>query len=130
MDTKGGDGLMIQGIFETHVHVRDLEAANEFYENQLGLKKVLTLTDRKVIFFEFPNQSQIFGIWEKTEEEWTRSHFAFEVNVSRLKSGITWLNNKGIEAVESFGLEPLEPIVHTWVPMASIYFKDPDGNSL
>ncbi|WP_235848954.1 MULTISPECIES: VOC family protein [Bacillaceae] len=121
---------MIQGIFETHVHVRDLEAANEFYENQLGLKKVLTLTDRKVIFFEFPNQSQIFGIWEKTEEEWTRSHFAFEVNVSRLKSGITWLNNKGIEAVESFGLEPLEPIVHTWVPMASIYFKDPDGNSL
>jgi len=36
-----------------------------------------------------------------------------------------------IKSTENFfGLKPIEPVVHTWMPAASVYFRDPDGNSL
>ncbi|MDQ0255176.1 catechol 2,3-dioxygenase-like lactoylglutathione lyase family enzyme [Evansella vedderi] len=119
---------MIKGIFETHVHVCNLERAKGFYEDKLGLKRVLELDDRRVVFYEMPNGVQIFGVWEIGEEKWTRSHFAFEV--SSIEEATDWLKSRGIEPVVSFGLEPVEPVVHTWVPMACVYFQDLDGNSL
>ena len=30
----------------------------------------------------------------------------------------------------AFGKEPKEPIVHTWMPAAAVYFRDRDGNGL
>lgn len=119
---------MIRGIFETHVHVRDLERAKSFYEGNLGLTRVLELFERRCVFYEMPNGKQIFGVWEVEEERWTRSHFAFEV--TSIHDIINWLTNRGIQPVAAFGLKPTEPLVHTWVPMACVYFEDPDGNSL
>lgn len=34
-----------------------------------------------------------------------------------------------IRPKEAFGRPPLEPIVHTWVPAAALYFDDPDGKA-
>ena len=33
----GGEYIMIQSIYETHLHVRNLEKAIDFYQNKLGL---------------------------------------------------------------------------------------------
>lgn len=41
-----------------------------------------------------------------------------------------WLKEREIEPIPSFGKEPIEPIVHTWMPAAAIYFHDPDHNEL
>ncbi|MEH7361646.1 VOC family protein, partial [Priestia megaterium] len=48
-----------------------------------------------------------------------------------IHEALTWLRSKGIEPEEtSFGKPQTEPIVHTWMPAACVYFNDPDGNSL
>ncbi|AIW84466.1 glyoxalase [Bacillus mycoides] len=38
---------MIQNIYETHLHVRDLEKAIDFYQNKLGLALARKLSKRK-----------------------------------------------------------------------------------
>ncbi len=121
---------MIQGIYETHVHVRNIAQAKEFYEEKLGLKPELEIKGRGVVFYSLSMSGQVLGIWEKSAEEWKKSHFAFKINFGEIKQATNWLKNRGIETREAFGLKPIEPLVHTWGPMASIYFLDPDGNSL
>ena len=104
---------MIKSIYETHVQVRNLENSIEFYR-RLGLTFVHKIEERRCAFFFVGEQKQMLGLWETDEKELKRSHFAF-----------------GIEPEEtSFGKPQIEPIVHTWMPAACVYFNDPDGNSL
>ena len=42
---------MIQNIYETHLHVRNLEKAINFYQNKLGLTLARKLSKRRVAFF-------------------------------------------------------------------------------
>ncbi|MBU9713931.1 VOC family protein [Evansella tamaricis] len=119
----------IQGIFETHVQVTNLEKAKSFYGESLELKQVLELPERRVVFYEL-NDTQIFGIWEVEKGEWHHSHFAFHVSLPFMTRATSWLKERNIKPLESFGLQPKEPLVHTWLPMVSIYFKDSDGNTL
>ncbi len=42
---------MIQSIYETHLHVRNLEKAIAFYQNKLGLALARKLSKRRVAFF-------------------------------------------------------------------------------
>lgn len=42
---------MIQSIYETHLHVRNLEKAIDFYQNKLGLTVAKKLLKRRVAFF-------------------------------------------------------------------------------
>ncbi|MBM7097438.1 VOC family protein [Bacillus sp. H-16] len=121
---------MINGIYETHADVRNLKEARAFYEEQLGLTPSLVMEERGVIFYTPGGSGQVFGIWEKPEVEWKKSHFAFQIPVEDMKAAISWLKDREIVAKQAFGLDPTEPLVHTWVPMASVYFEDPDGNLL
>ena len=41
---------MIQNIYETHLHVRNLEKAINFYQNKLGLTLARKLSKRRVAF--------------------------------------------------------------------------------
>jgi lactoylglutathione lyase len=118
-------------LFEAHLNTVNLEKAIQFYE-KLGLKMVHKIEERRVAFFRFGKQQkmdQMIGIWE-TKEPVTRKHIAFGVNYEEICDAIDWLKDREIEATEDFGLAPIEPLVHTWVPAASVYFLDPDGNSL
>ncbi len=124
--------MMTGKLYETHIHVRNLEAAIEFYES-LGMPLAYKLESRRVAFFWFgdPNEKQqTLGVWEVEAEQWTSRHFAFETSPEQLLQAKEWLRERHIEPVSSFGLAPLEPIVHCWMPAASLYFRDPDGNSL
>ena len=53
-----------------------------------------------------------------------RSHIAFRVGADKIDGIIAKLRAAGIAARDP------EPVVHCWMPAASIYFDDPDGHSL
>jgi lactoylglutathione lyase len=121
---------MIQTIYETHLQVKDLERSIQFYQT-LGLPLAHKIEARRCAFFYVGQHRQMLGLWEvPKDQEVKRSHFAFGVELDDLMNANAWLQSKGIEPVGSFGKEPIEPLVHTWMPAASVYFHDPDGNSL
>lgn len=122
---------MIKCLYETHLEVSNLEKSIEFYE-KIGIKLVNKIEARRVAFFFIGEQNQMLGLWETEKgKEVKTGHFAFGVNLDDLEKSIDWLKEKGILPTENFfGRKPIEPIVHTWMPAASVYFNDPDNNSL
>ncbi|MCM3737829.1 VOC family protein [Bacillus cytotoxicus] len=123
---------MIKNIYETHLHVRDIERAIDFYQNKLGLKLARRLPERKVVFFWIgEDRQQMLGLWEKPKNATIQlNHFAFGVELEFLKRSKTWLEDRGIEVIGSQGKGNEEPIVQSWMPTASVYFLDYDGNKL
>ncbi len=121
---------MIQGLFETHVLVTNLEQSALFYEN-LGLQFAHYEEKRRVKFYWIGKPGQaMLGVWEVPAEKWQRRHFAFQVELDDLKRSVSYLKEKGIK-VRSFsndGTEDLE--VAAWMPAVTIFFEDLDGNSL
>jgi lactoylglutathione lyase len=118
-------------LFEAHLNTTNLERTIKFYE-KLGLQMVYKIEERRVAFFRFGKEQkmdQMLGIWETTKPV-TSKHIAFGVSYEEICGAIEWLKDRGMEATEDFGLAPIEPLVHTWMPAASVYFLDPDGNSL
>ncbi|WP_108670525.1 VOC family protein [Peribacillus acanthi] len=119
-------------LFETHVKTKNLEEAVAFYQN-LDLELAYFLKERRAAFFWLGDpaiKEQMLGVWEVPEDKFVPSHFAFYVSYEELLNVPDYLMKKGIELRPDFGLDTSEPIVHTWMPSASYYFKDIDGNSL
>lgn len=129
---KGGMNIMIQSIYETHLHVRNLEKAINFYQNKLGLSLAKKLLKRRVAFIWVgENKKQMLGLWEvHANEDFVMKHFAFRVDLGFLKTSKLWLEERGIEVIGSQGKGNEEPIVQRWMPAASVYFLDCDGNKL
>ena len=124
--------MMTNHLYETHIKTKDLKRSIEFYE-RLGMKLAHIGKTRKAAFLWFGNseeKKQMLGIWEVPLEKYVDSHFAFGVSLEEITNAISWLKERNIEPRPDFGLEPIEPIIHTWMPAASVYFYDPDGNSL
>ena len=74
---------MIQSIYETHLHVKNLEKAIDFYQNKLGLI-LAKLSERRVAFLWVgENKEQMLGLWEvHSNEDFEMKHFAFRVDVA------------------------------------------------
>ncbi|MDZ5474495.1 VOC family protein [Bacillus sp. 31A1R] len=118
-------------LYEAHLMTSDLERSIQFYK-RLGFTLDYVIEERRVAFFflgDVESKENLLGIWE-TDKEVPRRHIAFSISLDDLKNSIDWLKEKGIKAEESFGLPGTEPMVHAWMPAASVYFSDPDGNSL
>ncbi|AZN43515.1 VOC family protein [Paenibacillus albus] len=121
---------MIQNLYETHIQVQDLQASIAFYKD-LGLELSLVIEERRVAFFYIGKDRQLLGVWEvPAGTEVRKRHFAFGTDLENLEKSIEWLRAKGLSPVPVFGRDPVEPIVHTWMPAAAVYFNDPDGNEL
>ncbi|MDX8365566.1 VOC family protein [Cytobacillus sp. IB215665] len=119
-------------LYETHVKTKNLDKAISFYK-KLGMDLAYTITDRRVAFFWFDKnhkKEQMLGVWEVSDVDFNKSHFAFRISYEDMLNAREWLLDRRISPRAAFGLESTEPIVHTWVPTASLYFYDPDGNSL
>jgi lactoylglutathione lyase len=119
-------------LYETHIQTRNLEEAITFYTN-LGFELAYLINKRRVAFFwlgDVNKKEHTLGIWEVKQEHFHSSHFAFHVNYDELVNVPSFLADKGIELRPAFGLDCSEPVVHAWVPAASYYFLDSDGNSL
>jgi catechol 2,3-dioxygenase-like lactoylglutathione lyase family enzyme len=130
---KQGVDIMMPGtLYETHIYTTNLDASIAFYQ-KLGLDLAYVIPERKVAFFWFdPNnrKDQMLGIWELPQDKMRKNHFAFKVDYEGIKNSVQWLKARGIESVSAFGHEEKEPVVLTWMPAASLYFHDPDGNEL
>ncbi|SDT24766.1 Predicted lactoylglutathione lyase [Paenibacillaceae bacterium GAS479] len=121
---------MINNLYETHIQVKNLETSIEFYKT-LGLELCNLIESRRVAFFYIGENKQLLGVWEvPSGQEVMKRHFAFGTDLNQLLTSIEWLKERGIEPLEKFGKEPVEPIVHPWMPAAAVYFYDPDGNEL
>lgn len=122
---------MIRKLYETHIEVSDLARSIEFYRG-LGLDLAYEVPSRKVAFFWIGEPgAHMLGVWEVTEgRPPARRHFAFGVDEEDIRHAREWLAERGIETRNAFGKDGSEPMVHSWMPAAAIYFDDPDGNSL
>jgi len=118
---------MIKGLYEAHLQVKDLTRSIEFYQ-KIGLKLAYR-EDEAAFMWVVPRQSWI-GLWQSNVPGIATSHLAFWIDYADMKGAITWLRDRGIEPVEFKGLKPLEPIARPSQANCSVYFDDPDGNSL
>ncbi|MGG2093416.1 VOC family protein [Bacillus sp. S13(2024)] len=122
---------MIKGLYEAHLPVSNLQNSIAFYR-ELGLK--LAWCDENTAFFWIEEGKSWLGLWEGNEYE-TRyhpslRHIAFRVSYEDLKESLKWLDSIQVEAVPFGNRKSIEPFIRPHQGNASVYFNDPDGNSL
>lgn len=122
---------VIEGLFETHLDVLDLERARHFYEEVIGLELAYLETKRRIAFYRFgKNQAYMLGVWEKPTEGKHRGHFAFRVSPEKMLEIHEHLKTTGLKPRNFLEDDTGELYVFPWLPAVSVYFEDPDGNSL
>lgn len=122
---------MIKGLYEAHLPVKNLEISMEFY-GKLGLK--FAWRDEETVFFWIEEGRSWLGLWQGEEYQTpyhpSLRHIAFDVSYEDLKKSLTWLESIQVEAVPFGRRTSVEPFIRPHQGNASVYFKDPDGNSL
>jgi catechol 2,3-dioxygenase-like lactoylglutathione lyase family enzyme len=123
---------MIQGIYETHIPVADLNRSIDFYKNLLQSGPALIDQDRRIAFFWVgQNKNSMLGLWEKPANECTVRHFAFHCSVDDIIShGRKFLIDNGLRTYNFLRDGSVDPVVFPWMPAVSLYFDDPDGHWL
>lgn len=123
---------MIDGLYETHLVVDDLDTQMGFYGDKLGFELGKHDEDRGIAFYFIPGGNEsMLGLWENEPSEaphFAAGHFALRVDEADIPSMIAFLEQRGIEAKGMYGCSPEEPIVQPWIPAANAYFDDPEGN--
>ncbi|WP_459501422.1 VOC family protein [Bacillus sp. C1] len=122
---------MIKGLYEAHLPVRNLDISIPFYES-LGLK--LYKRYETTAFLWIVEEQSWLGLWEgeeyKTPYHPSLRHIAFQVDFEFLHASIQWLQDRNIDPVPFGNRNTIEPFVRPGQGNASVYFKDPDDNSI
>lgn len=126
---------MIEGLFETHINVTDLDRSIEFYTGVLGLELGRREEDRRVAFLWIGERGAMggamLGLWEKPPGQVVPQHFAFRTSVENVvERSVAWLKDRGLPCRNFLHDGTERPMVFAWMPAVSIYFPDPDGHSL
>jgi len=129
---------LFRGLYETHLHVANLERAMRFYGEVLGLELGLKETERRAALYWVGNsRGSMLGLWE--EPPWAPAdagnrivpqHLAFELAFEDLQSAIARMKQQRVDVRDFFDRVTDEPSVFGWMPAASIYFNDVDGHLL
>jgi lactoylglutathione lyase len=125
--------IRIRGLFEAHLTVRDYERSITFYRDVIGLEVGLEQPERPAAFFWVGGRGRsMLGLFASASagRRPTPHHVAFELTLEDLLAALKRLQ---FASVAAFGAsrEPItEPIVFPWMPAASLFFEDPDGNVL
>lgn len=122
---------MIRGLYEAHLPVKNLEVSIEFY-TRLGLK--FAWRDDDTAFFWIEEGKSWIGLWEGEEYQTSYHpslrHIAFQVTYDDLKQSLQWLESIQVKAVPFGRRSTIDPFIRPNQGNASVYFDDPDGNSL
>lgn len=123
---------MIEGLFETHINVADLERAMRFYEDILGLELGHLDQKRRVALYWVGGRGEaMLGLWEKPAEAIRPQHYAFRASADDiLERSVSFLKERGLTPHNFLNDGSEHPIVFGWMPALAIYFRDPDGHSL
>ncbi|MFD0620969.1 VOC family protein [Paenibacillus sp. GCM10027629] len=123
---------MIRGLYETHLPVRSLAVSIPFYE-RLGLTFARWQGEHTAFLWIEKGKSWL-GLWEgeqvNTPYHASLRHIAFTTTYEDLRHAAVWLRSMQIEPVIFPGQATGDPVVRPNQGNASIYFDDPDGNSL
>jgi lactoylglutathione lyase len=122
----------IRDLFEAHLTVGDLERSMAFFGDTLGLKLARVFPDRRAAFFWIGGPgSSMLGLWETGSAPQRMSlHVAFKVELADLLNAPQRLRAVNVAPLDFAGNPTDEPVVLAWMPAASLYFHDPDGNLL
>ncbi len=122
---------MIQGLYETHIQVRDLAKSVAFYTEVLGLRVAHRDPTRPIVFLWIgAGKDYMLGLWQE-ETNFQPRHFAFRADKEDiLNYAVDYLKTRDLTPYNFLkdGIEA--PMVFAWMPALAIYFNDPDGNQL
>jgi len=126
----------VKGLGEVSIWVKDLDSMHRFYEEVVGLE--VLRRDESFVFFKvaagYGGHTQNLALFEA-------SNIMFLDNKSvRLNSQETTLHHIALNiALEDFESEKMRleglglkvnATVHEWLHVRSLYFPDPEGNTL
>jgi lactoylglutathione lyase len=122
----------VQGLFEAHLTVADLDRAVQFYRDVVGLSVALEVPERGAAFFWIAERGKaMLGIWSLRSMPMGLSlHVAFRVSLEGVLDACRRLRVLGVTPLSFFAEETDEPSVIGWMPAAAVYFRDPDGHLL
>jgi catechol-2,3-dioxygenase len=117
----------IKGLGEVSIRVKDLDAMYKFYEEVVGLE--LLRREESFVFFKvaegYGGHTQNLALFEAgeelSEEKTTLHHIALNVSLEDFESEKRRLEDLGLR---------VNATVHEWLHVRSLYFPDPEGNSL
>jgi catechol 2,3-dioxygenase-like lactoylglutathione lyase family enzyme len=122
------------GFYEVFLPVTDVDRAVSFYVKKLGFSVGRRESPSSaLLLYDDHGTRSMLGLFqvEAVERRYHISFRVFEKDVDRMMS---FLVERGIEPVHPSRARvqgPMrEPIVHGWMPAASVFFTDPDGHLL
>jgi lactoylglutathione lyase len=124
--------IPVRGLFESHLSVADLDRSLAFYRDIVGLEPALEVPERGAAFLWIgPGKESMLGLWTLGSAPLGMTqHIAFAADLDDVLAAPARLEAAGVTPL-SFFLQPAtEPSVIAWMPAASVYFLDPDGNQL
>jgi len=126
------DAPLIEGLFEAHLSVRDLDRSIAFYRDVVGLELALKEPGRGAAFLWIGGRGKaMLGLWAHGSAPMTVSlHLAFTLPLDHVLSSPRRLRALGITPLSFDGDETDEPSVISWMPAAAVYYRDPDHHLL
>ena len=124
--------IPIRGLFEAHLTVSDLERSIAFYGHALGLERAHRDEERRAAYRWMGGRGEaMLGLWEVgTSPQRVNLHISFKVDLPDLLDAPRRLQAANITPLDFWGKPSGEVTVLAWMPAASVYFVDPDGNLL
>lgn len=124
--------VVVEGLFETHLPVADLDRSIAFYRDVVGLP--LASHDRELgaaFFWIGGPGAAMLGLWTAGAAPLGLSlHIAFKTSLESVLRAPDRLTRLGVTPRSFSGSETHEPSVIAWMPAAAIYFRDPAGHLL
>ena len=122
----------VRDLFESHLTVIDLQRSMAFFGQTLGLELAEVFWDRRVAFYWIGGRgNSMLGLWEVgTSPQKLSLHVAFQVDLPDLLDAPAQFRIANVVPLDFWGQPTEEPVVLAWMPAASLYFRDPDGNML
>jgi lactoylglutathione lyase len=126
------DRMTINGLFETHLTVHDLDRSTAFYRDIVGLQPALHDPVLGAAFFWIGAAGRaMLGLWSAGTAPITLSlHLAFAAPLDEVIDAPRRLRRLGVTPLSFHAEETNEPSVIGWMPAAAVYFRDPDGHLL
>ena len=124
--------ITVDGIFEAHLTVSDLDRSVAFYRDVVGLPLAMHDPELGAAFFWIGGAGKaMLGLWAAGSAPITLSlHVAFATSLGNVLDATDRLKRLGVTPLSFSATETNEPSVIGWMPAAAVYFRDPDGHLL